>query len=105
MDNPRNKGIMGAERLAAYYADPEKSGERRREATMRLQSPESRQKMKAVLRGCHVPSELEEEWQGLKRKGFTNREAAAALGLRYKSRRKTFGGRAARYAKTRRIRG
>jgi len=44
--------------------------------------------MKAVLRGCHVPSELEHEWQGLKRKGFTNREAAAALGLRYVLRRK-----------------
>ena len=88
MDKLRSKGSMGAERLAAYYADPEKSAERRREALKRLQSPESRQKMKAVLRGCHVPSELEEEWQALKRKGFTNREAAAALGLRYASRRK-----------------
>lgn len=87
---------MGAERLAAYYADLEKSAERRREATKRLQSPESRQKMRAVLRGCQVPSELEEEWAALKRKGLTNREAAAALGLRYVSRRKQSGGRAAR---------
>lgn len=94
MDKLRSKGRMGAERLAAYYADPEKSAERRREATKRLQSPESRQKMKAVLRGCHVPSDLEEEWQGLKRKGFTNREAAAALGLRYALRRKRSVGRA-----------
>jgi len=73
---------------AHYYAHPEKSAERRREAIEQLQRPESRQKMKAVLRGCHVPSELEHEWQGLKRKGFTNREAAAALGLRYVLRRK-----------------
>jgi hypothetical protein len=79
---------MGAERLAAYYAHPEKSAERRREALDRLQSPESRQKMKTVLRGCHVPSELEEEWQALKRKGLTNREAAAALGLKIRMRRK-----------------
>ena len=100
MDKLRSKGRMGAERLAAYYAHPQKSADRRREATKRLQSPESRQKMKAVLRGCHVPSELEEEWQGLKRKGFTNREAAAALGLRYASRRKQSGGRAARQIKT-----
>ncbi len=96
MDKLRSKGRMGAERLAAYYAEPDKSGERRREATKRLQSPESRQKMKAVLRGCHVPPELEEEWAALKRKGFTNREAAAALGLRYVLRRKQSGGRAAR---------
>lgn len=87
---------MGAERLAAYYADPEKSTERRREAIERLQRPESRKKMKTVLRGCQVPSKLEEEWQGLKRKGLTNREAAAALGLKYASRRKQSVGRAAR---------
>ncbi len=86
---------MGAERLAAYYAHPEKSAERRREAIDRLQSPESRQKMKTVLRGCQVPSDLEEEWQTLKRKGLTNREAAAALGLRYVLRRKRSVGRAA----------
>ena len=86
---------MGAERLAAYYAHPEKSAERRREAIMRLQSPESRHKMKTVLRGCHVPPELEEEWQALKRKGLTNREAAAALGLRYVLWRKRSVGRAA----------
>ena len=91
---------MGAERLAAYYAHPEKSAERRREAIDRLRSPESRQRMKTVLRGCQVPSELEEEWQALKRKGLTNREAAATLGLRYRSRRKTLGGRAARQIKT-----
>lgn len=96
MDKLRSKGSMGAERLAAYYAHPEKSAERRREAIERLQSPESRQKMKAVLRGCHVPSELEEEWQALKRKGLNNREAAAALGLRYVLRRKQSGRRAAR---------
>ena len=96
MDRLRSKGSMGAERLAAYYAHPEKSAERRREAIDRLQSPESRQKMKAVLRGCHVPYELEEEWQALKRKGLTNREAAATLGLRYVLRRKQSGGRAAR---------
>ena len=95
MDKHRSKGSMGAERLAAYYDHPEKSAERRREAIDRLQSPESRQKMKAVLRGCHVPCELEEEWAALKRKGLTNREAAAALGLRYASRRKQSGGRAA----------
>jgi hypothetical protein len=100
MDKLRSKGSMGAERLAAYYADPEKSAERRREALKRLQSPESRQKMKAVLRGCHVPSELEEEWQGLKRKGFTNREVASTLGLRYALRRKTLDGRAARQIET-----
>lgn len=96
MDKLRSKGRMGAERLAAYYAHPEKSAERRREAIKRLQSPEARQKMKTVLRGCQVPSELEEEWAALKRKGLTNREAAAALGLRYVSRRKQSGGRAAR---------
>jgi len=88
MDKLRSKGSMGAERLAAYYADPEKSAERRREAIDRLQSPESRQKMKAVLRGCHVPSELEDEWQALKRKGFSNREAAATLGIRLMVRRR-----------------
>ncbi len=96
MDELRSKGRMGAERLAAYYADPEKAAERRREAIERLNTEKSRRKMRAVLRGCHVPSELEEEWQALKRKGLTNREAAAALGLRYALRRKQSGGQAAR---------
>jgi len=82
------KGRIGAARLAAHYADPEKAEERRRRAAELLRDPETRRKQRKALRGCDVPPELEPKWAELKRKKLSNREAALALGLKFTKPRK-----------------
>jgi len=44
-------------------------------------TPEARRKRRATMRGVDVPPDREAEWQALRRKGLTSREAAEAMGL------------------------
>lgn len=82
------KGKLGAERLAAYYADPANAEQRRRRAAELLRDPETKRRRRAAIRGCDVPPELEAEWAALKEKRLSNQEAAKALGLKFTVRKK-----------------
>lgn len=78
-----------ADRLCQLHADPAFAAARDQRGRERfLTRREELQRLSnAMRRGVDVPPSLEAEWRALKRKRMTNKEAAAALGLKWRRRK------------------
>lgn len=85
-NNPANPGADTLERIAAYLGFDivlVPIGKRPKGPTRNDAMAKGRARALAVRRGCNVPPDKEADWQMIKRKRYTNAEAASMLGLMY----------------------